>query len=28
MFFLSPVIELDYDYTAQARLELERWDGR
>jgi len=28
MFFLSPVIELDYDYTAQARLELERWDGQ
>lgn len=27
MFLLSPVIELDYDYTAQAHLELERWDG-
>lgn len=28
MFLLSPVIELDYDYTAQASLELERWDGQ
>lgn len=27
MFLLSPIIELDYDYAAQARLELERWDG-
>jgi len=27
MFLLSPLIELDYDYTAQAHLELERWDG-
>ena len=27
MFLLSPVIELDYDYTAQTHLELERWDG-
>jgi hypothetical protein len=27
MFLLSPVIELDYDYAAQAHLELERWDG-
>jgi hypothetical protein len=27
MFLLSPFIELDYDYTAQAHLELERWDG-
>ena len=27
MFLLSPIIELDYDYTAQAHLELERWDG-
>ena len=28
MFLLSPVMELDYDYTAQAGLELERWDGQ
>jgi hypothetical protein len=28
MFLLSPVIELDYDYSAQASLELERWDGQ
>lgn len=28
MFLLSPVIELDYDYAAQASLELERWDGQ
>ena len=28
MFLLSPIIELDYDYTAQAHLELQRWDGR
>ena len=28
MFLLSPVIELDYDYAAQANLELERWDGQ
>lgn len=28
MFLLSPVIELDYDYVAQASLELERWDGQ
>ena len=28
MFFLSPMIELDYDYAAQASLELERWDGQ
>lgn len=27
MFLLSPIVELDYDYAAQARLELERWDG-
>jgi hypothetical protein len=27
MFLLSPVIELHYDYAAQASLELERWDG-
>jgi hypothetical protein len=27
MFLLSPIIELDYDYTVQAHLELERWDG-
>jgi hypothetical protein len=28
MFLLSPMIELDYDYAAQASLELERWDGQ
>lgn len=28
MFLLSPAIELDYDYGAQAILELERWDGQ
>ena len=28
MFLLSPFIDLDYDYAAQATLELERWDGR
>jgi hypothetical protein len=28
MFLLSPVIELDYGYAAQANLELERWDGQ
>lgn len=28
MFLLSPFIDLDYDYAAQASLELERWDGR
>lgn len=28
MFLLSPVIELDYDYAAQASLELARWDGQ
>lgn len=28
MFLLSPVIELNYDYAAQASLELERWDGQ
>jgi len=28
MFLLSPVIEFDYDYAAQASLELERWDGQ
>jgi hypothetical protein len=28
MFLLSPVIELDYDYSAQTSLELERWDGQ
>ena len=28
MFLLSPVIELHYDYAAQATLELERWDGQ
>ena len=27
MFLLSPFIDLNYDYTAQAYLELERWDG-
>jgi hypothetical protein len=27
MFLLSPLIELNYDYAAQASLELERWDG-
>ncbi len=27
MFLLAPLIELDYGYTAQATLELERWDG-
>jgi hypothetical protein len=28
MFLLSPVIDLNYDYAAQASLELERWDGQ
>lgn len=28
MFLLSPVIELDYDYSARATLDLERWDGQ
>lgn len=28
MFLLSPIIELNYDYTTQAYLELERWDGQ
>lgn len=28
MFLLAPFIDLDYDYAAQASLELERWDGR
>jgi hypothetical protein len=28
MFLLSPIIELNYDYAAQASLELERWDGQ
>lgn len=28
MFLLSPAIELDYDYAAQATMELERWDGQ
>ena len=28
MFLLSPVIELDYDYAAEASLELGRWDGQ
>ncbi len=28
MFLLSPIIELDYDYAAQASLEVERWDGQ
>lgn len=28
MFLLSPLIELNYDYAAQASLELERWDGQ
>jgi hypothetical protein len=28
MFLLSPAIELNYDYAAQASLELERWDGQ
>jgi hypothetical protein len=28
MFLLSSMIELDYDYAAQASLELERWDGQ
>lgn len=28
MFLLSPFIDLNYDYAAQASLELERWDGR
>ena len=28
MFLLSPIIELDYDYAANASLELERWDGQ
>lgn len=28
MFLLSAVLELTYDYTAEASLELERWDGQ
>ena len=28
MFLLSPVIGLDYDYAAEASLELGRWDGQ
>jgi hypothetical protein len=28
MFLLSPVIDLDYDYAAEANLELGRWDGQ
>ncbi|MDH5640652.1 MAG: hypothetical protein OEY28_05115 [Nitrospira sp.] len=28
MFLLSPLIEMDYDYSARASLELERWDGQ
>ncbi|MBM4127295.1 MAG: hypothetical protein FJ247_08110 [Nitrospira sp.] len=28
MFLLSPFIDLDYDYAAQASLEIARWDGR
>jgi|SRR5215217_1754421 len=28
MFLLSSAIELDYDYAAEATLELERWDGQ
>jgi hypothetical protein len=28
MFLLSPVIDLDYDYAAEATLELGRWDGQ
>jgi len=28
MFLLSPVIDLDYDYAAEASLELGRWDGQ
>ena len=28
MFLLSPFIDLNYDYAAQASLEVERWDGR
>lgn len=27
MFFLSPFINLEYDYAARVGLELERWDG-
>lgn len=27
MFLLSPFLELEYDYTAKASVELERWDG-
>ncbi|MBI3806442.1 MAG: hypothetical protein HY281_02860 [Nitrospirae bacterium] len=28
MFLLSPVIDLGYDYAAEASLELGRWDGQ
>ena len=28
MFLLSPVVDLDYDYAAEASLELGRWDGQ
>jgi hypothetical protein len=28
MFLLSPVIDLGYDYAAEATLELGRWDGQ
>jgi hypothetical protein len=28
MFLLSPVIDLNYDYAAEASLELGRWDGQ
>ena len=28
MFLLSPIIDLDYDYAAEASLELGRWDGQ
>lgn len=28
MFLLSPVIDLDYDYAAEASFELGRWDGQ
>ena len=28
MFLLSPVIDLEYGYTAKVSLELERWDGQ
>lgn len=27
MFLLAPLLELDYGYSAQTTLELERWDG-